>query len=265
MRERRRSLTRLSTDWCELLSKSRAQFLNYKYLKKVLKEVPVSKDGRPSRELTPEERKFAQAVSDELKKFNKFFMDREEEIVMKEAQLQQIFDQNEERIASAFAAGAYNNECLTADTQLCQRFANFHGELVLLEHWTNLNYAALVKILKKHDKRSNVALRSPFLVNALQQPFYSTEVLTAMIGRAEERFRAIEQRIRASIGEHVPQAHLDAAPHIPLRVSSDGSEISDDEDGYSIEHTKAALHCWSDLDKSEAIQNPLGFTPTGGF
>ena len=28
-------------------------------------------------------------------------------------------------------------------------FADFHGELVLMEHWTSLNYTALVKILKK--------------------------------------------------------------------------------------------------------------------
>ena len=131
--------------------------------------------------MSSSERLFVQTLSSELKKFNVFFMNREEEIVMKEGHMQQVFEQNEERIASAINAGAYTNECLLSDTQLCQKFANFHGELVLLEHWTNLNYAALVKILKKHDKRSNLSLRSPILGNVLQQPFYNVEVLTAMI------------------------------------------------------------------------------------
>ena len=236
--------------------------MDYKLLKQVLKTLPENKgDVKPATagEVHAGERAFVQALSNELKKFNEFFMNREEEIVMKEGHLQQLFDQNEERIASALSAGVYDDACLAGDTGICQKFANFHGELVLLEHWTNLNYAALVKILKKHDKRSSLALRSPFLVNVLQQPFYSTEVLTAMIGRAEERFRAIEHRIREFLGEHVPRAELGTSPQVQLRVSSDGSEISDDDDdAYSIEHTKAALNCWQGLDKSEALQNPLG-------
>jgi SPX domain protein involved in polyphosphate accumulation len=43
------------------------------------------------------------------------------------------------------------------------------GEMVLLLHWSLLNYAAVVKILKKHDKRSGLLLRAPYLANVLQQ------------------------------------------------------------------------------------------------
>ena len=122
----------------------------------------------------------------------------------------------------------------------------------------NFGFTNSVKILKKHDKRSSLALRSPFLRNVLQQPFYSTEVLTAMIGRAEQRFRAIEERLRAFLGDGFAPAQLGGAPEVNLRVSSDGSEISDDDDAYSIEDTKMALNCWQGLDQSEALQNPLG-------
>lgn len=73
----------------------------------------------------------------------------------------------------------------------CRAFADFHGELVLMEHWVSLNYTALVKILKKHDKRSTLSLRSPFLVSVLQQPFYSTEVLSQLITKTEARFRKL--------------------------------------------------------------------------
>ena len=238
--------------------------MDYKLLKKVLKAIPESKGQKAptsAAQLSQGERIFVQTLSSELKKFNEFFMNREEEIVMKEGHLQQVFEQNEERIASALSAGAYSNDCLVADTHLCQKFANFHGELVMLEHWTNLNYAALVKILKKHDKRSNLSLRSPILGNVLQQPFYSTEVLLAMIGRAEERFRTLEHRIRGFMGASAgpPQALSEASAMNLIRISSDGSEISDDdEDGYSIEDTKVALNCWQGLEKSESMKNPLG-------
>lgn len=49
------------------------------------------------------------------------------------------------------------------------RLVQFHGEMVLLLHWSLLNYAAVVKILKKHDKRTRVLLRAPYLANVLQQ------------------------------------------------------------------------------------------------
>lgn len=213
--------------------------------------------------LHPQEREFIALLREELKKFNEFFMNSEEEIVMKEGSFDDLLRRNEEHIASVSAAGGYDADCLANDSVLCQKFANFHGELVLLEHWINLNYAALVKILKKHDKRSNISLRSPFLMNVLQQPFYSTEVLLAMIGRAEDKFRSIEQRVRLHLGEHAPLVYLASPGIADLRVSSDGSDLSEDGANsreYSLEATKAALNCWQDLDKSEAIQNPLGVT-----
>ena len=38
--------------------------------------------------------------------------------------------------------------------------ADLHGEMVLLIHWSMLNYAAVCKILKKHDKRTGLFLRA---------------------------------------------------------------------------------------------------------
>ena len=36
-------------------------------------------------------------------------------------------------------------------------------------HWSQINYSAIVKILKKHDKRTGVLLRAPYLANVLHQ------------------------------------------------------------------------------------------------
>ena len=61
------------------------------------------------------------------------------------------------------------------------------------------------------------------------------------------------------MGEHAAPSALEGMPPVNLRISSDGSEISDDEDDmYSIEHTKVALNCWQGLEKSECMKNPLG-------
>lgn len=63
--------------------------------------------------------------------------------------------------------------------------------MVLLLHWSLLNYNAVVKILKKHDKRTGLLLRAPFLANVLQQPFYSTANIDRLVKKAEEMVRLL--------------------------------------------------------------------------
>lgn len=138
------------------------------------------------RQLTDEQRAFVKTLNAELQKFNRFFINSEEDFVMKETKLEEEFRRvvNED--------GSRGPEfTLERHRRACRAFADFHGELVLMEHWVSLNYTALVKILKKHDKRSTLSLRSPFLVSVLQQPFYSTEVLSQLITKTEARFRKL--------------------------------------------------------------------------
>ena len=63
---------------------------------------------------------------------------------------------------------------------------HLHGEIVLLLHWCELNYIGLVKILKKHDKKTGLLLRSPFLANVVKQPFCSTTILKRLVKQVEE-------------------------------------------------------------------------------
>ena len=44
----------------------------------------------------------------------------------------------------------------------------------------------LVKILKKHDKRTGAVLRLPFIRRVLLQPFFSTELLSQLIKKCED-------------------------------------------------------------------------------
>lgn len=48
--------------------------------------------------------------------------------------------------------------------------------MLLLVHWSILAYTGLVKILKKHHKRTGLLVRAPHLDNLAGQPFCSTEV-----------------------------------------------------------------------------------------
>ena len=77
------------------------QFLCYKKLKKCLKTIPKktepakNADGtlKPGekRKLTEEQRVFVKTLNAELQKFNKFFMDAEEDLVIKDSLLEQAY------------------------------------------------------------------------------------------------------------------------------------------------------------------------------
>ncbi|GLI68571.1 hypothetical protein VaNZ11_013037 [Volvox africanus] len=95
------------------------------------------------------------------------------------------------------------------------RLVQFHGEMVLLLHWSLLNYAAVVKILKKHDKRTGVLLRAPYLANVLQQPFSSTTILSRLAKRAEELIVATTQMSPDSSGGLAAGAAVIAAAATP--------------------------------------------------
>ena len=169
---------------------------------------------------------------------------------------------------------------LEIEAELCVQLANFHGELVLMEHWTNINFTALVKILKKHDKLSRVALRSPILVSVSKQPFYDTAVLSKMIARAQARVECLVSRISNTAGGEEVKEHI--LTNIPttadlakqtmgarrtIRLSSDEDLLEEfsNADKESLEttygRTLAALTTWNSLKNSESSQNPFGDVP----
>eukprot|EP00240_Pyramimonas_obovata_P014041 CAMPEP_0118925052 /NCGR_PEP_ID=MMETSP1169-20130426/2985_1 /TAXON_ID=36882 /ORGANISM="Pyramimonas obovata, Strain CCMP722" /LENGTH=201 /DNA_ID=CAMNT_0006866245 /DNA_START=223 /DNA_END=824 /DNA_ORIENTATION=- len=175
------------------------KFLSYKQLKKKLKSLPVP-EGNTSEKLHPveisvspegesiltnnlnlEQQSFVMMLNEELQKFNHFYIEKEEEYVMELQKLEEDLRQMTDGTAEELSA-------------LRLRFVKFHGRLVLLQNWGALNYSALVKILKKHDKNSALALRSPFLMNVLTQPFYSVEILKELLERAEEAYKVIDEK-----------------------------------------------------------------------
>ncbi|KAK3130774.1 hypothetical protein QOZ80_6BG0497920 [Eleusine coracana subsp. coracana] len=183
----------LSGQIVETLPEWRDKFLSYKDLKKRLKLIGAGGGGgedgaerqpkRARREgsagepdaaaMTPEEAEFMQLLEAELDKFNSFFVEKEEEYIIRQKELQ-------DRVAQA--AGRESNEELL---RVRKEIVDFHGEMVLLENYSALNYTGLVKILKKYDKRTGALIRLPFIQKVLQQPFFTTDLLYKLVKQCE--------------------------------------------------------------------------------
>ncbi|KAK3009292.1 hypothetical protein RJ639_013142 [Escallonia herrerae] len=170
------------------------KFLSYKDLKKQLKLI-FPKDGvdsRPSKRprfsgaggggaaageeevavaVTKEVIDFVKLLEAEIEKFNAFFVDKEEGYMIR---LEVLGD----RVAEINGS---SEELLKVGREA----VDFHGEMVLLENYSALNYTGLVKILKKYDKLSGALIRLPFIQKVLQEPFFKTDVLKQLVKECE--------------------------------------------------------------------------------
>lgn len=86
--------------------------------------------------LTEEQREFVRTLNNELQKFNKFFINSEEDFVMKESKLEEEYATVVAEETGERAVGCTPERL----RKILREFADFHGELVLMEHWVSLNY-----------------------------------------------------------------------------------------------------------------------------
>ncbi|KAM1732006.1 hypothetical protein ACFX11_017815 [Malus domestica] len=179
----------LSNQIDETLPEWRDKFLSYKELKKRLKLIEPKAADRPAKrpridpsaadfndggnkeDISAAEINFIQLLEDELEKFNSFFVEKEEEYIIRLKEIQ-------DRVAKA---KPYSDEII----KIRKEIVDFHGEMVLLENYSALNYTGLVKILKKYDKRTGALMRLPFIQKVLQQPFFTTDLLYKLVKECE--------------------------------------------------------------------------------
>lgn len=120
---------------------------------------------------------FIELLNPELEKFNDFVMAKEKEYNIRQKELQ-------ERIQRARnTVGPSGKQNLI---KVSQDVVKFHGEMVLLESYSILNFTGLVKITKKYDKRSGGILRLAFIQKVLGQPFFTMELLFKLVKQCEE-------------------------------------------------------------------------------
>ncbi|KAK6912563.1 SPX domain [Dillenia turbinata] len=158
----------------------RDKFLSYKDLKQQLKLI-YPKDGErenkrrkldsESGEVPKEVNDFVKLLEGEIDKFNAFVFEKEEGYVISLKELQDRLAKLKDSTEELMKVG--------------KEIADLHGEMVLLENYSALNYTGLVKILKKYEKRTGALLRLPFIQRVLQQPFFSMDLINKLVKECE--------------------------------------------------------------------------------
>uniref|UniRef100_A0A0A9F1F5 SPX domain-containing protein n=1 Tax=Arundo donax TaxID=35708 RepID=A0A0A9F1F5_ARUDO len=205
----------LNNQIVKTLPEWRDKFLSYKELKKRLKLLSGASAGErrskrqrvggdspepPPPPMTAEEAAFVALLEAELDKFNAFFLEKEEDYIIRQKELQ-------DRVVRAAETGS-PEELMWVRKEI----VDLHGEMVLLENYSALNYTGLVKILKKYEKRTGALIRLPFIQNVMQEPFFTTDLLYKLVKECE-----------AMLDQLLPRSQ----PSLP---SEDGREDSDGDD-----------------------------------
>ncbi|CAL9211237.1 unnamed protein product [Musa hybrid cultivar] len=198
----------LSNQIDETLPEWRDKFLSYKDLKRRFKLIAAGGGGeRPAKRprvadddraassatedsaMREEEEDFMRLLESELDKFNYFFVEKEEEYIIRQKDLQ-------DRVAEAIS-----NNSKEELMKVSKEIVDFHGEMVLLENYSALNYTGLVKILKKYDKRTGALMRQSFIHKVLQQPFFTTDLLYKLVKECEAMLDQLFPKNKSSTSE----------------------------------------------------------------
>ncbi|CAL4949345.1 unnamed protein product [Urochloa decumbens] len=154
----------------------REQFLRYKELKRCVKAVGPS----PS---PVGEAEFVATLDAEIDKINAFFLEQEEEFIIRHRELR--------RRAADLAEAAGHEAAAGAAAAIRREIVDLHGVMVLLLNYSSINYIGLAKILKKYDKRTGAVLRPPVIEAVLEQPFFETGTVSRLVRECEAMMEAV--------------------------------------------------------------------------
>ncbi|EOA21138.1 hypothetical protein CARUB_v10001482mg [Capsella rubella] len=272
----------------ETLPEWRDKFLCYKPLKKLLKYYPdfpppsdsdhldsrpvfadttnlssaaeddvVLPGVRPTEDL---QGSFLRILNEELDKFNDFYVDKEEDFVIRLQELKErieLIKEKNGRNGEFASESEFSEEMMDIRRDL----VTIHGEMVLLKNYSSLNFAGLVKILKKYDKRTGGLLRLPFTQLVLHQPFFTTEPLTRLVRECEANLELLfpteaEVVESSSTGQAHSSSHQNHSP----RISAETSSTLGDENLDIYKSTLAAMRAIRGLQKASSTYNPLSFS-----
>lgn len=264
----------------ETLPEWRDKFLCYKPLKKLLKNIPStpSVDAQLPHEQRPV---FAEAtdtavdhdhqqpainlqdwfvgiLNEELEKFNDFYVDKEEEFVIRFQELKERIQQIKE---SSGKGGVFASESEFSEEMMDIRkdLVTIHGQMVLLKNYSSLNFAGIVKILKKYDKRTGGLLRLQFTQLVLHQPFFITESLTRLVHECEANLELLFP-LEAEVIESTPQGAQNPPSKDTADRSQEASSTLGEETLDIYRSTLAAMKAIRGLQKASSTYNPLSFS-----
>ncbi|KAG5251438.1 SPX domain-containing protein [Salix suchowensis] len=154
---------RLKQQVQETLPDWRDKFLSYKELKKLVRLIssaPSFLNG--SSEYGKSEAEFVRLLNCEIDKFNVFFMEQEEDFIIRHEPSEAEYKEQMGKIR--------------------KDIVNLHGEMVLLENYSNINYTDI----EKYDKRTGGLLRLAFIRKVLEEPFFITDLVSKLENEGRE-------------------------------------------------------------------------------
>ncbi|XP_038891095.1 SPX domain-containing protein 4 [Benincasa hispida] len=203
---------------------------------------------------------FVKILNEELEKLNDFYVDKEEEFVIRFQELKERIDRVKEK-SSRGGVFSSENEFSEEMMNIRKDFVAIHGGMVLLKNYSSLNFAGLIKILKKYDKRTGELLRLPYMQLVVRQPFFTTELLTSLVHQCEENLEVLFP-LEAEVIESPPTLRvdpnliLDNSKIITAQTPSDLGEESED----LYRSIVAAMTAIRGLQKESSTNNPLSFS-----
>lgn len=118
----------------------------------------------------------------EVEKVNEFFLDKQEDFIIEHQQLT-------EKMNQLLQPPAPTRQQII---HLRQRLTNFHGQLVVLENFSTVNYTGFRKILKKHDKKTGLNMRNIYLRTVLITPFFLSNTVPHLIRTTEAQLAQLD-------------------------------------------------------------------------
>uniref|UniRef100_A0A7N0RE50 SPX domain-containing protein n=1 Tax=Kalanchoe fedtschenkoi TaxID=63787 RepID=A0A7N0RE50_KALFE len=255
----------------ETLPDWKDKYLCYKPLKKLLKAYSTSATSAPhpvndanagGDRLVDLQAWFVRILNEELEKFNDFYVDKEEEFVIRFQELKEHIEKVKEK---NMKGDTFTSESEFSEEMMDIRkhFVTIHGEMVLLKNYSSLNFAGLNKILKKYDKRTGGLLRLQFTQLALHQPFFTTEPLTRLVRECEanlELLFPVEPEVVESTS--TPPATTSQEPHNTTSASASSQKPStvDQETNKLQQSTLSAIRTLQGLRKASSTYDPLSLS-----
>ncbi|XP_021721424.1 SPX domain-containing protein 4-like [Chenopodium quinoa] len=201
---------------------------------------------------------FVRLLNDELDKLNDFYVEKEEDFVIRFQELKERILRVRENRRDEIPAS--ESEFSEEMMDIRKEFVTIHGEMVLLKNYSSLNFAGLVKILKKYDKRTGGLLRLPFTQLAAHQPFFTTEPLTRLVRECEanlELLFPLEEEVTESTSAPRDQNQADPAVSDATNMPFDASSLGEaSQDIYRS--TLSAIKTIQGL-RTSSTYNPLSF------
>ncbi|KAK4940035.1 phosphate system positive regulatory protein pho81 [Elasticomyces elasticus] len=202
-----------------------ASFLNYKALKKLIKQLSatptIAAQGGSSTldtqaALRANKEVFFFRLEREIEKVNVFYLQKEAEFSLR---LKTLLDKK--RVIQA--RGAANSRLSASFATLVEGFQQFDNDLNKLQQFVEVNETAISKILKKWDKTSKSRTKEIYLQRAVElQPCFNRDVLRDLADRATTARLDLEAWAE---GENIQYDAKPADRTIGQRVGTEDSDI----------------------------------------